>query len=145
MRRSNCSAPIPPGLPRGHHFFCCCPGVLITVIFTCPALYNHPNYPFFECPALFYDTHFFSGLGAARGGGAEQFDRRITNTNESHNKIEEMFFDYLVSNTCNERERYIKAKLSGDAQFENVTSMHYRCTTLIMRLHKSKDLLCCDL
>ena len=69
MRRSNCSAPIPPpGHPRGHHFFCCFPGVLITLIFTCPALYNHQNHPFFECPALFYHTHIFSDPGAARGG-----------------------------------------------------------------------------
>ena len=68
MRRSNCSAPIPHGHPRGHHFFCCCPRVLITLIFTCPALYNHQNHPFFECPALFYHTHIFSDPGAARGG-----------------------------------------------------------------------------
>ena len=58
----------PPGHPRGHHFFCCCPGVLTTLIFTCPALYKHPNHPFFECPALFYHTHIFSDPGAARGG-----------------------------------------------------------------------------
>ena len=69
MRRSNCSAPIPPpGHPRGHHFFCCCPGVLITLISTCHALYNHQNHPFFECPDLFYHTHIFSDPGAARGG-----------------------------------------------------------------------------
>ena len=66
MRRSNCSAPTPP---RAHHFFCCCPGVLITIIFTCPALYNHRNHPFFECPALFYHTHIFSDPEAARGDG----------------------------------------------------------------------------
>ena len=67
MRRSNCSAPIPHGHPRGHHFFCCCPGVLITLIFTYPALCNHQNHPFFESPALFYHTHIFSDPGAARG------------------------------------------------------------------------------
>ena len=80
MRRSNCSAPIPPGHPRVHHFFCCCPGVLISLIFTCPALYDHQNHPFFECLALFYHKHIFSDPVAARGGGgmgAEQFDRRI--------------------------------------------------------------------
>ena len=69
MRRSNCSAPIPPRHPRGHHFFCCCPGVLITLIFTCPALYSYQNHTFFECPALFYHTHIFSDPGAARGDG----------------------------------------------------------------------------
>ena len=57
-----------PSPPRAHHFFCCCPGVPITLIFTCPALCNHQNHPFFECPALFYHTHIFSDPGAARGG-----------------------------------------------------------------------------
>ena len=65
MRRLNCPAPFPP---TSHHFFCCCPGVLITLIFTYPALYNHHNHPFFGCPALFYHTHIFSDPGAARGG-----------------------------------------------------------------------------
>ena len=43
------------------------PGVLITLIFTCCALYNHQNHPFFECPTLFHHTHFSSDPGAARG------------------------------------------------------------------------------
>ena len=70
--------PHPPRAPPEISFFCCCPGVLITLIFTCPALYNHQNHPFFECPALFYHTHIFSDPGAAPGGmGTEHFDRRI--------------------------------------------------------------------
>ena len=77
MRRSNCSAPIPRA-PPGTSLFLCCPGLLITSFFPCPAPYSHKNHPFFECPALFYHTHFSSDPGAARGGmGAEQFDRRI--------------------------------------------------------------------
>ena len=68
MCRSNCSAPIPPGTP-GDITFLLLPQVLITLIFTCPALYNHQNHPFFECPALFYHTHIFSDPGADRGRG----------------------------------------------------------------------------
>ena len=80
MRRSNCSAPIPsPGQPRGHHFFYCCPGVLITLIFTCLALYILSNHSFSQCPAPFYHTNFSSDPGATpgEGMGAEQFDRRM--------------------------------------------------------------------
>ena len=73
MRRSNCSAPIPPGHPRGHHFFCCCPWVLITLIFTCPSLLiNHQNHPLFKCPSLFYQTHISLTPGLPVGGGWEQ-------------------------------------------------------------------------
>ena len=81
MRRSNCSVPIPLGHSRGHHFFESCPGLLITLFLACPALYKHSNLSFFECPAIFYQTHFLSDPGVAPGGmGAEQFDRRITLT-----------------------------------------------------------------
>ena len=80
MRRSNCFAPIPPpGHPRGHHFFVGCPGLLTTLFFPCLALYEHLNQSFFQCPALFYRTHFsFDPVAAPGGMGAEQFDRRIT-------------------------------------------------------------------
>ena len=101
MGWSNCSAPIPPG----DITFFCCPGVLITLIFTCPALYNHQNHPFFECPALFYHTHIFSYPGAARGGGvgAEQFDRRIISFKDCKNSFEISLcifqcLNYLVHN-----------------------------------------------
>ena len=47
----------------------------------CPALYKHSNHTFFKCPALFYHLHFSSDPRAAPGGmGAEQFDRRISDT-----------------------------------------------------------------
>ena len=79
MRRSNCSAPIPL---LGTSLFLCCPGLFITSFFPCPALNDHENHPFFECPALFYHTHFSSDPGAVPGlsrgvMGAEKFDRRI--------------------------------------------------------------------
>ena len=70
MRRSNCSAPIPfSGHPWGHHFFCCCLGVLIALIFTCPPYIITKITLFFECPTLFYHTHIFSDPVAALGGG----------------------------------------------------------------------------
>ena len=69
MPRSNCSAPTPPRAPPGTSLYCCCPGVLITLILTCPALCNNQNYPFFECPALFYHMHFFSDPGGEGGWG----------------------------------------------------------------------------
>ena len=79
--------PIPPGHPRGYHFFWGCPSLFITLILPCPALTNHFNPLILECPALFslhfpvplpfYHTHFSSDPGAARGDWAEQFDRRI--------------------------------------------------------------------
>ena len=47
----------PPGTPGDITFFGC-PGPLITLLFPCPDLYNHKNYPFFGYPALFYHTHF---------------------------------------------------------------------------------------
>ena len=77
MRQSNCSAPIPPGHSRGHHFFVVAPVCLSLYFLPCPAL-NHFNPVIFQCPApfllhfqchaLFYHTHFSSDLGAARGG-----------------------------------------------------------------------------
>ena len=80
MRRSNCSAPIPhPEHHRGHNFFGDCPGPLITLLFSCPALYEHSNQSFFQCPALFYHTHFSFDPWAAwqNNLGAEQFDRHV--------------------------------------------------------------------
>ena len=47
MRRSNCSA---PALHRP---------------------IEHSNHSFFQCPALFYHTHFSSDPGAARRGWAQ--------------------------------------------------------------------------
>ena len=60
--------PHPPGHPRGHHFFCCCPGVLITLIFTCPALYNHQNQPFSWVPRLFLSHAYFLWPRGCPGG-----------------------------------------------------------------------------
>ena len=100
----------PPGQPRGHHFFCCCPGVLITLIFTCPALYNHQNHPYFECPALFYHTHMFSDPGAARGGmGAEQFNRRVT-------RFYVCIFFILIKEDVRNESLYIQQDLLGTIQ-----------------------------
>ena len=67
MRRSNCSAPIPPGTPGTSLFLL--PQGSYHLNFYFPALYNHPNHPFFDCPALFNHTHIFSDPGAAGGGG----------------------------------------------------------------------------
>ena len=49
MRRSNCSAPILPRAPRGHHFLVGCPSLFITLFLPCPALINHFNH---HCPFL---------------------------------------------------------------------------------------------
>ena len=79
MRRLNCSALIPPGTPRGHHFFGGCPGLFITLFLLSPALINHFNLFIFECPALsslqfrvprpFLSHTLSSDPGAARGDG----------------------------------------------------------------------------
>ena len=71
MRRSNCSAPIPP---RGHHSFGGCPGLLSLYFYlTLPSLITLiPSFlsaSSFQCPALFYHTHSSSDPGAAPGKG----------------------------------------------------------------------------
>ena len=59
------------GLPRSpYHFIFALPRPIET------------NLSFFECPALFYHTHFFSDPGAG-GVAAEQFDRRKTHLKKS--------------------------------------------------------------
>ena len=60
--------PHPPGHPRGHHFLEGCPGLLITLFFSCLAIYKHYNHSFFQCPALIHHTHFSSDPGAFPGG-----------------------------------------------------------------------------
>ena len=67
MRRSNCSAPNPPGHPRDITFFCY-PGVLITLFLPCPALYKHSNHSFFQCPAHFLSHKFFLWPRGCPGG-----------------------------------------------------------------------------
>ena len=63
MRRSNCSAPIPPGHPRGHHFFCCCPGVLITFSYIITKITLFSSVP------SFFITRIFSLTPGLPGGG----------------------------------------------------------------------------
>ena len=67
MRRPNFSAPIPPGHP-GDVTFLLLPQVLITLIFTCPALYNHQNHPFSSAPPFFITRIFSLTPGLPRGG-----------------------------------------------------------------------------
>ena len=55
MRRSNCSAPIPPPPsrhPRWHHFFYLLPGLFIILFLPCPALFDHFDSFIFRCLSL---------------------------------------------------------------------------------------------
>ena len=72
MHRLNCAAPIPHGHPGADITFWGVAAVFNHFFDTLPTLINHFNPFIFECPALFYHTHFSSDPGA------EQFDRRIT-------------------------------------------------------------------
>ena len=77
MRRSNYSDPFPRATP-GTSLFYCCPSLLITVFLPCSVLINHFNHSFFQCPALFYHTHFSSDPEAApRGMVSEKCDQHI--------------------------------------------------------------------
>ena len=91
MRRSNCSAPIPfSGHPWGHHFFCCCLGVLIALIFTCPP-YIITKITLFSSAPPFFITHIFPltpGLPWG-GGGCRQ------NKWPAHKHILSLFLCYL--------------------------------------------------
>ena len=89
MRRSNCSAPIPPGHPRVHHFFGDCPGLFITLFLPCPALINHFNpfifhcsFPFsprFPVPRPFLShTFFLWPRGCPGGDGGKTIWEEIT-------------------------------------------------------------------
>ena len=88
MCRSNYSAPILLGHPRGHHFFGC-PGLLITLFLPCPVLMNPFNCCIFQCHTPFSphfsvprpflsNTFFLWPRGCPVEMGAKQFDRRIS-------------------------------------------------------------------
>ena len=57
LQRNLCAGQIVLTPPR-RHFFLGCPGLLITLFLPYPALINHFNHIIFQCPALFYHTHF---------------------------------------------------------------------------------------
>ena len=65
MSCSNCPVPIPLVTLRDNTFLVAL--VFFTLLFPCPVLINHLNHSFFPGPTLFYDKHFPSDLGAARG------------------------------------------------------------------------------
>ena len=76
MRRSNCSAPIPPG----HQFFLAAP-VLLSLYFFLASPYINTLITLFCSAPPFFITHIFPLTPGQPGGmGANQFDRRITNT-----------------------------------------------------------------
>ena len=90
IRRLNCSSPIPPGHPWGHHFFVGCPGIFITLFLPCPALYKHYNHSFFQCPTLFYHANFSSDPVAAPGGDG---GRTIWPAHKWNTETQHLFLD----------------------------------------------------